>query len=958
MKLEIGMKLHGFTVDRVRYVDELSATLVEMSHDKTGAALCWMDNGEDNKLFCIGFKTLPEDSTGVFHILEHSVLCGSDKYPVREPFVELLKSSMNTFLNAMTFPDKTIYPVSSRNEQDFLNLTSVYLDAVFAPKLLENPSIFYQEGWHTEVNDGVPSYKGVVFNEMKGAMSGVDDIVDQGLNGLLYPDNCYRFNSGGDPAAIPDLTYEHYVASYKRYYHPSNSRIFLDGSVPLDKTLAMIDGYLSAYERSEEVHEIPMQQPKAGEGTCYYEIGEGEDPQGKVVYTTAKIIGTWQDKNKLMAAEVLCDLLADSNESPLKRAILSAGLGEDMNLYVIDGNAQPYVALQVRNTDQDKVEAIRKTVRDTVTAIVENGIDKGALEASLNHYVFRVRQEREPQGLLHAINSLSSWLYGGDPLMYLAHDEAIAYLHGLAENGGFEALLRELLLDDTGLVALTVLPSATYGAQLRQTENARLQAEMAARSEADKAELTKLNEALAAWQQTADTPEQLAALPTLPLSEVGEEPELVDTEVKTVEGVTVLHHKIPSKGINYLSLYFKLTDCTLEELTALSMMPAALSNLPTDKYTAAQLQQEIKTYIGSLQFRLGVTGREGETETCTPYLFAHASILEENWDKATALLEEILLHTHYNEPERIRELLMQENENAKQFGVMAGNAVGIAAVQAHYSAQGAVAEAQCRYTCFQWFHTMVKEFDSRVDGLVALMERVTERNICRACLTASITTAREVDLSGLLGALPQGEPVAEEAAYVTRLPKRLGIRIPAQAAFAERGYHLSQCGVKPDGSLQVADNILTFDYLWNEVRVQGGAYGVGMNTGRSGAVVYSSYRDPSPARSLKVYAGSSDFLKAYCAGEEELDKFIISTIARTEPLQAPGDRGLAADGRWFAGVTGEVLKEHRRQMLATTREKLLAWCPVLDTMHREGAVCVVAHDEALKTCEDLEVYDL
>ena len=958
MNLEIGTKLHGFTVDRVRQVEELNAVLVEMSHDKTGAALCWMDNGEDNKLFCIGFKTLPEDSTGVFHILEHSVLCGSEKYPVREPFVELLKSSMNTFLNAMTFPDKTIYPVSSRNEKDFLNLTSVYLDAVFAPRLLEDANIFYQEGWHTELNDGVPSYKGVVFNEMKGAMSGVDDIVDQAMNGLLFPANCYRFNSGGAPEVIPDLTYEHYVESYKRYYHPSNSRIFLDGSVPLEDTLSMIDGYLSKYERSDEEHVIPMQQPVAVDGACCYEIGEGEDPANKVIFTTGKIIGTWEDKNKLMAAEVLCDLLADSNESPLKRAILSAGLGEDMRLSVMDGIAQPYLLLQVRNTSEDKIETIRRTVRDTVHGILEQGIDRAALEASVNRYAFRIRQEREPQGLLHAINALNSWLYGGDPLMYLVHDQSIAYLRELMDNGGYEKLLRELLLDETGLATLKTLPSATYGAELRRKENERLQAEHAARSEADVAALEELNRKLVLWQQTPDSAEQLATLPVLPLSEVSENPEVVETEECTVNGVTVLRHKIPSKGINYLSLYFKLTDCTMEELTALAMLPELAGNLPTDKYTAVQLQQEIKTHIGALRFRVGVAAKEGETANCTPYLAAHASVLEDNWDKAVELLCEILLHTHYNEPDRIREIVMQSNEMGKQYGIMGGHMLGIAAVQSHYTAQGAVTEAQSGYTRLQWLHCMAKDFDSKVDGLIELLERVRTQSVCRARLVASITTAKDVDLSGLLNALPEGEAVAEIASYTTNLPKRMGIRIPAQAAFAEVGYHLSQAGVTPDGSLQIADNILSLSYLWNEVRVQGGAYGVGMRTGRTGSMVCYSYRDPSPARTLKVYAGSGDFLKAYCEGDEALDKFIISAVAGTEPLRAPVERGMAADERWFAGITYEDQKEHRHQMLTTTREKLLGWCDVLNTMNQDGAVCVVAHDEALKQCEGIEIYDL
>ncbi len=958
MNLKTGTKLHGFTVDRVRRVEELNATLVEMSHDKTGAALCWMDNGEDNKLFCIGFKTLPEDSTGVFHILEHSVLCGSDKYPVREPFVELLKSSMNTFLNAMTFPDKTIYPVSSRNEKDFLNLTSVYLDAVFAPTLLTNPSILYQEGWHTEMNDGVPSYKGVVFNEMKGAMSDVDDLIDEKLGEMIFPDNCYRFNSGGDPAVIPDLTYEQFVDTYKRFYHPSNSRIFLDGTVPLDDTLTMIDGYLSRYERSDEEHDIPMQEPVASQRTCYYEIAEGEDGASKVILTVGKIIGTWRDKNKMMAADVLCDLLCDSNESPLKRAVLSAGLAEDMKMSVIDHAAQHRLIWQVRNTTEDKLPSIRQTIRDTVTSMLEQGIDRAALEASVNRYAFQLRQEREPQGLLHAINSMNSWLYGGDPLMYLVYDETIAHLREMMDNGGYEQLLRELLLDESGLAVLTALPSTTYGAQLRQQESDRLQAELAARTEADAAALEELNRTLLAWQQTPDSAEQLATLPVLPLSEVGEEPESVDTEVCTVEGVTVLHHKIPSKGINYLSLYFNLSDCTKEELTALALLPDLLGSLPTQRYDAVELQKEIKTHIGALRFRVSAFAKEGQTDSCMPYLAVQASVLEDNWDKAVELLCEIMLHTRFNEPDRIREYVMQANEMGKQYGIMAGHALGIAAVQSHYTAQAAVMEAQSGYTRLCWLHDMAKNFDQKFASLAALFERIRDNSLCRARLTASITTASQVDLSGLLSALPEGAAVADTASYTSDLPMRMGIRIPAQAAFAEVGYHLSKTDAVPDGSLQIADNILSLSYLWNEVRVQGGAYGVGMRTARSGGMVCYSYRDPSPARSLKVYAGSADFLKAFCAGSEDLDKFIISAVAGTEPLRAPGERGMAADDRWFAGVTYETQKEHRRQMLTTTREKLLGWCDVLDAMNADGAVCVVAHDEALKQCENIEIFDL
>ncbi|MDD6161022.1 MAG: insulinase family protein [Oscillospiraceae bacterium] len=957
MKPETGRKLHGFTVERVRHVEELSATLVEMTHDKTGAQLCWMDNGEDNKLFCVSFQTLPEDSTGVFHILEHSVLNGSDRYPVREPFVELLKSSMNTFLNAMTYPDKTIYPVSSRNEKDFLNLTSVYLDAVFSPLLDRNPNVFYQEGWHTELNDGVPSYKGVVFNEMKGAMSDVDAIVEMEVDGLLFPDTCYRFNSGGDPAHIPDLSYEQYVDTYRRFYHPSNARFFLDGSVPLDETLEMIDSYLSRYERSGEKHILTMQVPRGGEGECRYEIGEGEELDNKVIFTTAKIIGTWADREKLMAADVLCDLLCDSNESPLKRAILSAGLGEDVTLAVVDGIAQPYIQLQVRNTAEDKLPAIRATVRSTVSRLVEQGIDRAALQACINRYAFRLRQEREPRGLIHAISATCSWMYGGDPLMYLVCDEAIAHLNEMMKGDGYEKLLSELLLDEEGMVTLKAIPSRTYGAELREAEQKRLEAEQAARSEAEQAALEELNAALERWQQTPDTPEQLATLPTLPLSEVSELPDWVDTEESSVEGVKILRHRIPTKGISYLSLYFSLGDCTLEELTQLSLLPDLLDQLPTEHYTVAQLQQEIKTYIGSLRFSLSAYSREGEFDTCLPCLCVRAGVLDANWDKAMELICEILLRVSFREPERIRELAVQSNEIGRQDAVSGGHMLGVQAVTSHYSATAAVGEAINGFTNLQWLRSFVKEFDSRFEDFAALLERVRSRCICRARLIAGVTSGGEAELDRLLSALPQGERCDLRPAYTSALPQRMGIRIPAQASFAVQGYQLKDGSVS-DGSLPVLSNIMTLSYLWNEVRVKGGAYGTGLRCTRTGGMIAYSFRDPTPGRTLAVYGGSADFLRAFCAGEEDPDKFIISAIAASEPLLEPGRQGNLADERWLAGMTYERLKETRAQMLATTREKLVSHCEALERMSTEGAVCVVGPETALKDCEDLTVFDL
>ena len=953
MSLTAGMKLHGFTVDRVRAVAELNANLVEMSHDKTGAQLVWVDNGETNKLFSIAFKTLPEDSTGVFHILEHSVLCGSDKFPVKEPFVELLKSSMNTFLNAMTFPDKTMYPVSSRNDQDFMNLTEVYLDAVFAPAIRHNKNIFYQEGWHVEMEnaDATPTYKGVVFNEMKGAMSSVDEVIMEGMLAAAYPDTCYGYNSGGDPRVIPELTYEKYMSMYNRYYHPSNSRIWLDGAVPLDRVLTMIDEYLSRFERSEEKHVIAMQQPRACEKTQYYEVSEADGTDNKAMLTLGKIIGTWQDVTRCYAADILADALTGSNEAPLKRAVMSAGLCQDMKMEADSSIAQPGMWLTVKNIDPANAPAIRELIRKTCLELCEKGIDKNDLMASINRYEFRVREPNEPAGLMRNIMALNTWLHDGDPLTYLVYDEAFAELRAMAENGGFEKLLHDLLVKEDDMVVLHTLPSTTLGEELRAEEAAKLAAASAAWTEEDKAAVLKLNEELRAWQQTPDSPEQLATLPVLDLSEVSPDPLLLHTEETEQDGgspagsVTVLYHKAATNGIVHLNYYFRLTDCTLQELTALKGLDSLLGKLPTRKHSAAELQQTIKLHLGRLTFALENKEKANHLDVTTPVLRVTCSVMADKVELAKDLIHEILTETDF-QVERIREIVLQQSEMAKQFCIGAGHVLGISAAASHYSASAAVDEALRGYTSVKYSLDLAANFDEKIGGVIALAESKLAAAVCKARLVLSVTAGEPIDVAPILADYPVGTPVAPTAAYVTDVPMKRGIRIPAQIGY---GVLASDLGREWDESGRVAANILTYGYLWNVIRVQGGAYGCGLRMGPSAALAYS-YRDPTPARSLQMYRGAAEFLQEFVKSGERIDKFVISTIAETEPLMSPRDEGALADSRWFAGRTEEDLRRQRAQILATDGDTLLSWCPVLTHM-ADGAVAVVAHDEALKACE-------
>ncbi len=949
MSLTAGMKLHGFTVNRVRQVAELSANLVEMSHDKTGAQLCWVDNGESNKLFSIAFKTLPEDSTGVFHILEHSVLCGSDKFPVKEPFVELLKSSMNTFLNAMTFPDKTMYPVSSRNDQDFMNLTEVYLDAVFAPAIRTNKNIFYQEGWHIEMEnaDATPTYKGVVFNEMKGAMSSVDEVIMEGMLAAAYPDTCYGYNSGGDPRVIPELTYEKYMSMYNRYYHPSNSRIWLDGAVPLDRVLTMIDEYLSRFERSDEKHIIAMQTPRACEKTQYYEVSEADGTDNKAMLTLGKIIGTWQDVTRSYAADILADVLTGSNEAPLKRAVMSAGLCQDMHMEVESSIAQPGMMLTVKNIDPANAPAIRELIRKTCLELCEKGIDKTDLMASINRYEFRVREPNEPAGLMRNIMALNTWLHDGDPLTYLVYDEAFAELREMVENGGFEKLLYELLVKEDDLVVLHTLPSTTLGEEMRAEEAAKLEAISAKWTEEDRADVLDLNEKLHAWQQTADTPEQLATLPVLDLSEVSPDPMLLHTEESEQDGVTVLYHKAATNGIVHLNYYFRLTDCTLNELTALKGLDSLLGKLPTKKHSAAELQQTIKLHLGRLNFSLECKERAKCTDAAIPVLRVVCSVMADKVALAKDLIHEILTETDFTQVEKIREIVLQQAEYARQFCIGGGHVLALKAALSHYSASGAAEEAMQGYTSVKYGLDLAANFDEKIGAVVGLAENKLAAAVCKARLVLSVTANEPIDVAPILADYPAGTPVPTTTAYTTDVPMKRGIRIPAQIGY---GVLASDLGREWDDSGRVAANILSLGYLWNVIRVQGGAYGCGLRLGPNAAAAYS-YRDPTPARSLQMYRGAADFLREFVASGERIDKFVISTISETEPLMSPRDEGAVADGRWFAGRTEAELRQQRAEILATDGEKLLGWCAALEHMAATGAVAVVAHDEALKACE-------
>lgn len=948
--LSIGAELCGFVLEKRETVAAVSAELYTLRHKKTGAELLYSARDDENKTFAIAFATLPEDSTGVFHILEHSVLNGSKKYPVKEPFVSLLQTSMQTFLNAMTFGDKTVYPVSSRNEQDFFNLMSVYLDGVFCPKIYERPEIFLQEGWHYAfAPDGEVSYNGVVFSEMKGAFSDVDSLLGEEAEMLLFPDTCYGHVSGGHPEHIPSLTYEQFIQTHKRFYHPSNAKIFLDGKLPLERVLAYLDGeYLGKYEYRAPDFAFAEQTPQVKEKTIDFACPQDEEPHAHFVM--GKILCRYDDPERIYAAKILCDYLAGTNEAPLKRALLEKGLGQDISLQVCDGIYQPYLTLTVRNTEEEHFETVKRTVEDTARALAKEGLDYEGLSASLARAAFAAREKHEPYGLTLGLGALDTWLYGGDPTVHWKNAAIYRTLNQKLDSGYFEALLTELLGDSSDKSCLYALPSKTKAQEDSERERARVNACRASWNEEERKRTEQAYLAMCEWQKTPDSEEALATLPHLRLSDVSPRGEEIKTEVYQLLGRTVLSVKGDTNGILYLSLYFDVSDLTVEELRTLNLMTCLFGELGTENYDAPSLQKAIKTTFGSLDTRLEYHAKEKEYTTCTPYLSLNASLLEEKLPEAVKLLCELTTAPRYDEVGRIEELLTQSDYFLKQSLIGDGHSYAIKKALSRYSAVGYCQEQMEGESFLRWFSKRTASFKTSpgelCQGLAALHKRVFASSRLVVGHSGRLDDAA---LATLIGKLPVGECGPRVTLYEEGKSGDDTIEIPAGVGYSALGHNLFVMEKDFHGSALVLSTLISFAYLWNEVRVKGGAYGTGLRIRVNGDIFAYSYRDPHLKESRAAFASTADFVSAFVKEGGSVDDLIIGTVNTTDPLLSPEARCQLACSRYLNGTTFEDICRIRREILETTVDDFGRYIPALERFGSEGSACYVGSEEMLAT---------
>lgn len=989
-----GTTCHGFAVERCETVPELDSDAYVLRHTTSGARLLYLACDDENKAFAIGFKTPPADSTGVFHILEHSVLCGSAKFPVKEPFVDLIKSSMQTFLNAMTYPDKTIYPVATTNEQDLYNLMDVYLDAVFNPAIYTKPTIFEQEGWHYELDlpegdgdssaaslhEGTLRYNGVVFNEMKGALSDPMSVLDDAVNAALYPDTAYAHESGGDPRAIPALTYEQFLDTHARHYNPSNSYITLYGDLDVDRALAFLDErYLSqpsAASRRMDAAVAAGEDPSTlapnpldaqAPVTCEYKRIEMATTPENALVGLGLVLGSALDRKRTIAADILFEALLGSNEAPVKKAILAAGLGGNVVSYTAAESLQPYELIMLQNAQPGVARELRRVFQDACRDLCEHGVPRERLEAiiSSNEYDLRQRDYGIADGVAIACDALSTWLYDDDAAtLALKYGPVYEELRGELDGSYFEDLLRELVLQNDHMALVELVPvDAAEGSE--GAEAAELAAKRGAMTDAELADVVERTAVLRAAQEVEDTPEAKATLPRLRVSDIGEarpEPPLV---VDTTAPIPCLRHGIPTNRLAYAMQYFDLSRVAFEDLPYVTLLCRLLKQLPTSEHSAEELDNLLAGKLGFLSFTTEVM-TQPNVDGVRPYLLVSAGALSEKIDALASLPREVWSSTLLADADadRVRDVLTQIRIGLEQGFINNGHSAALGRAMSYSSPSAVVREQLSGVDFYLFLRDLLEHFDERVDGLRTKLAELAERIFVADGCMASFTGSDEDfdaywDAAGDLG-LGAGDGAGCGALAVpTPRDRHEAFVIPSDICFAARACDPRRLGIDVTGAWAVAANALSYDYLWNEIRVKGGAYGCGFRAAGERQTAFYTYRDPAIDPSIERVERAGAWLGSFDPDEAAFEGFIVSCVSGMDAPVKPYALTKRRNTTYLAGLDPHAREERRTQMLAATPGELRSLGADVTRIAAESPTCVFGgRDVIAKSNAGFNVIDL
>ena len=956
--------LQAYEILEKRLIKDLNSEGIILRHKKSGARIAVISNDDDNKVFYIGFRTPPEDSTGVAHIIEHTVLCGSDKYPVKDPFVELVKGSLNTFLNAMTYPEKTIYPIASCNDKDFQNLMSVYMDAVFHPNIYKYQEIFKQEGWHYELEseDAPVTINGVVYNEMKGAFSSPDDVLSRQIMTSLFPDTTYANVSGGDPLHIPELTYEEYLDFHRRYYHPCNSYIYLYGDMDVAEKLAWMDEeYLSKYEAIELDSEIKLQKTfeKPVEVTHKYSISSTESEENNTYLSYNTVVETALDEKLYLAFDILDYALVSAPGAPLKQALIDAGIGSEITGGYDSGTLQPTFSIIAKNTNPEEKEHFLTVIRETLEGLVKNGLNKKSLLAGINSSEFRYREAdfgHFPKGLLYGIQCLDSWLYDDmRPFLHLEALDTYRFLKEQVNTDYFEQLIQKYLLDNKHASVVIIEPEKGLNAKNEAVLEKKLAEYKAGLSEEEIKKLVENTRHLKEYQETPSLKEDLEKIPMLARSDMKKEAALFYNTELSVKEVPVIHHDIFSNGIIYLTMLFDIAHIPAEDIPYLGVLKAVLGYVDTKNYSYADFSNEVNIHTGGIGSTIGVYPSVKEKDDYKVKFEVRTKALYDKLPEAVSLMEEMLFTSKLCDEKRLYEIIAELKSRLQVSISSAGHSVASTRAMTYFSKAAAYKDT---ITFYEVLCDLEAHFEERKEALIAKLKELTEAIFTRENLLVSVTCEKE-GLSIAMAELEKFIPMLFETAKTTKkaeiipVQKNEGFMDASQVMYVARAGNFRAHGFEYHGALRILKVIMEYDYLWINIRVKGGAYGCMNGYMKNGDTYFVSYRDPNLEKTNEIYDGIPAYIEQFTADERDMTKYIIGTISDMDIPMNPstkGDRSMAA---YLQNISYEEIQKERDQVIHATQEDIRNLKDMIASVLDEKNLCVIGNEETLQAHEDM-----
>jgi len=953
----MSLRLDKYELLEERKLDDLNSTGLLLKHKKSGARIAILSNDDENKVFSIGFKTPPYNDTGLQHIIEHSVLCGSRKYPVKDPFVELCKGSLNTFLNAMTYPDKTVYPVASCNDVDFKNIMDVYMDAVFYPNIYSKPQIFKQEGWHYELEDAdsLLEYNGVVYNEMKGAYSSPDEVLSNYTFISLFPDTCYSKESGGDPKKIPQLTYEEFLNYHKNYYHPENSYIYLYGNIDIQERLDYLDEeYLKEFDRIDMNTKIGLQKPFNKMVTMVeeYAITEDESLDNNSYLSYNVVVGTTLDPKLYLAMQILDYALVMAPGAKLKQALIDKGIGTDIYSSYESSIYQPVYSIIAKNANESQQQEFIDTIKEVLLDIATNGIEERAILAGINYYEFKYREAdfgSYPKGLMYGLQMMDSWLYDElKPFIHIEAGKTFETIKEEAKHGLFESIIQEQLLGNNHASLIVLIPKKNLTEEMEAAVEEELQKYKAILLDEKIATIIKDTKDLEIYQDESSSQEELETIPMLAINDIKKEVVPLFIDKKQIADIDVIHHNMFTNKIAYTLVSFDCKNVPEDLIPYIGLLSSVLGFIDTTNYSYAQLANEININSGGVSTSASIYTDSKDLSKYSIKYEVRAKTLYEKVDFAFNIMNEILFKSKFTEYKRLKEIVSTVKSRMESSMTNAGHSVAMLEATAQFSETGYYSNLMRGYRFYKLMEKLESNFENVKEDIANKLSSLV-KFIFRADNMLVSYTANDEGFEKLAKPMAQFVAQIEKDKLEIAVRKYKQVHVNTAYTSSSQVQYVARCGnyvsegFQYSGALKVLKVIFSYDYLWINVRVKGGAYGCMSGFNHNGDSYFASYRDPNLVKTNKIYEEAPNYIRKFTVSDRDMVKYIIGTIGEMDTPMNPAAKGMRSFGAYISNVSYEDMQKERDEVINAKQEDIRKLADLVESVIKQNYFCVVGN---------------